>query len=292
MPNRKPRPTLPTGLALMTLLALAQPLAWAKVGTEALKAKPAATQTKAKPGAAKALVKAKPPENKPEKGAAAPTSKPVAERPGPPPKGKSGRGELSTLIERTARQHGVEVALVNAVVAAESAYNPKAVSHAGAVGLMQVMPATAADYGVDSAEALFDPAVNVRTGVRHLKRLLDKYGNDYGRAIMAYNAGEGTMDRTNNNVTYAETLDYTAAVVGHYRRNGGTQPTDEAVRKVGSLRRLSYSGKARRLLKKYLDPSLLSLRVRPTLSRDYLDPLNHRAGPASKPMFELTRLPN
>jgi hypothetical protein len=93
-------------------------------------------------------------------------------------------------------------------------------------------------------------------------------------------------------VTYAETLDYTEAVIRHYRKNGGTQPTEEAVRKVGSLRRMSYSGKARRLLKKYLDPALLSLKVRPTLSRDYLDPLNHRAGPESKPMFELQPLPN
>jgi hypothetical protein len=186
----------------------------------------------------------------------------------------------------------VEVALVHAVVAAESAYNPNALSHAGAVGLMQVMPATAADYGVVGAEALFDPSVNIKTGVRHLKRLLDKYGNDYGRAIMAYNAGEGVVDRTNSNVTYAETLDYTDAVIRHYRRNGGTQPTDEAVHKVATLRRLSYSGKARRLLKKYLDPALLSLKVRPTLSLDYLDPLNHRAGPESKPMFELRPLPN
>jgi hypothetical protein len=128
--------------------------------------------------------------------------------------------------------------------------------------------------------------------VRHLKRLLDKYGNDYGRAIMAYNAGEGVVDRTNSNVTYTETLDYTEAVVRQYRNNGGTQPTDEAIRKVASLRRISYSGKARRLLKRYLDPALLSLKVRPTLSLDYLDPLNHRAGPESKPMFELHPHPN
>ena len=204
----------------------------------------------------------------------------------------SSRAEVASLIERTARQLGVEVALVHAVVAAESAYNPRAVSHAGAVGLMQVMPATAADYGVSSGEALFDPGVNIKTGVRHLKRLLDKYDNDYGRAIMAYNAGEGVVDRTNNNVTYAETLDYTDAVVRHYRRNGGSQPTDEVARKVATLRRLSYGGKARRLLKKYLDPSLLSLKVRPTLSLDYLDPMNHRSGPASKPMFELHPIPN
>jgi soluble lytic murein transglycosylase-like protein len=215
-----------------------------------------------------------------------------AVRPTSPAGPKAGRGEVASLIERTAKQVGVEVALVHAVVAAESAYNADAVSRAGAVGLMQVMPATAADYGVTSAEDLFDPAVNVKTGVRHLKRLLEKYGNDYGRAIMAYNAGEGVVDRTNSNVTYAETLDYTDAVIRHYRRNGGTQPTEEASRKVATLRRISYGGKARRLLKKYLDPALLSLKVRPTLSLDYLDPLNHRSGPESKPMFELHPLTN
>jgi soluble lytic murein transglycosylase-like protein len=260
------RPYLLIGLALATL---AQPAAWARVEVEATKAQKAA-ETPAPAGGARV----------------------PADRPNPPSVPRASRGEVASLIDRTAKQLGVEVALVHAVVAAESAYNPNALSHAGAVGLMQVMPATAADYGVVGAEALFDPSVNIKTGVRHLKRLLDKYGNDYGRAIMAYNAGEGVVDRTNSNVTYAETLDYTDAVIRHYRRNGGTQPTDEAVHKVATLRRLSYSGKARRLLKKYLDPALLSLKVRPTLSLDYLDPLNHRAGPESKPMFELRPLPN
>jgi soluble lytic murein transglycosylase-like protein len=260
------RPYLLIGLALATL---AQPAAWARVEVEATKAQKVA-ETPAPAGGARV----------------------PADRPNPPSVPRASRGDVASLIDRTAKQLGVEVALVHAVVAAESAYNPNALSHAGAVGLMQVMPATAADYGVVGAEALFDPSVNIKTGVRHLKRLLDKYGNDYGRAIMAYNAGEGVVDRTNSNVTYAETLDYTDAVIRHYRRNGGTQPTDEAVHKVATLRRLSYSGKARRLLKKYLDPALLSLKVRPTLSLDYLDPLNHRAGPESKPMFELRPLPN
>jgi membrane-bound lytic murein transglycosylase B len=213
-------------------------------------------------------------------------------RPIPPAGPRPSRTEIAPLIDRTADQLGVERALVHAVVAAESAYNPNAVSHAGAVGLMQVMPATAGDYGVGSSDALFDPKTNIRTGVRHLKRLLDKYGNDYGRAIMAYNAGEGVVDRTNSNVTYAETLDYTEAVIRHYRGNGGTQPTEEAVRKVGTLRRMSYTGKARRLLKRYLDPALLSLKVRPTLSLESLNPALHRVVPESRPMFELRPLPN
>jgi hypothetical protein len=191
------------------------------------------------------------------------------------------------MITEVARQYGVERQLVAAVVAAESNYNAHAVSPVGAVGLMQVMPATAADYGVDSHAALFDPKTNLKTGTRHLKRLLSKYQNDYGRVIMAYNAGEGVVDRTNSNVTYLETLDYTESVINHYRRNGGAQSTQGALVKVRTLRGVRSFGKARRLMKKYLDPSLLSLKVKPTLSLRLLNPALHEVGPESRPMFEL-----
>jgi hypothetical protein len=173
------------------------------------------------------------------------------------------------------------------VVVAESNYNAHAVSPAGAVGLMQVMPATAGDYGVGSTPALFDPMTNLRTGTRHLKRLLKKYDNDYGRVIMAYNAGEGVVDRTGSNVTFRETLDYTEAVIRNYQRHGGSAPTQAALTKVHALRGMRNTGKARRLLKKYLDPSLLSLKVKPTLSLRSLNPALHEVGPESRPMFEL-----
>ena len=146
------------------------------------------------------------------------------------------RADIRGLIRKTARRHGVEPALVEAVVSAESAYDAGAVSHAGAIGLMQVMPATAADYGIMDSADLFDPFVNVDTGVRHLKRLLRKYGNDYGRVIMAYNAGEGAVDRTNSRVRYTETLDYVEAVVRRYRRLGGVKPTDDVLTRVSRLR--------------------------------------------------------
>jgi soluble lytic murein transglycosylase-like protein len=207
--------------------------------------------------------------------------------PAPPDKQRPSRKKLKPLIDRTAKRYGVERELVHAVVAAESAYDAHAVSHAGAIGLMQVMPQTAADYGVTDASALFDPKINVNTGTRHLRRLLGKYKNDYGRVIMAYNAGEGTVDRTNSNVTYAETLNYTAAVIRNYRRNGGKHPTEAAMRKVAALKKISNTGKGRRLLKKYLDPSLLSLSVRTTLPVRYLNPGLHRAGPSSRPMIVL-----
>ncbi len=211
-------------------------------------------------------------------------------RPGMPiPRDRSrpSRAEIQTLIAEVARRHGVEEALVRAIVTAESNYDAYAVSSAGAVGLMQVMPETAADYGVTSISELFDPWINLDTGTRHLKRLLRKYQDDYGRAIMAYNAGEGVVDRTNSQVTYLETLNYTEAVIRHYRRYGGTAPTQAALHQVQSLRGLRNLGQARRLLKKYLDPSLLSLRVSPTLDVRYLNPGLHAFGPESKPMFEL-----
>ena len=216
------------------------------------------------------------------------SDKPVI-RPLPTPPGgpRPTRAQVQAMITEVAAQHGVERALVQAVVDAESNYNAHAVSRAGAVGLMQVMPATAGDYGVGSTQALFDPKTNLKTGTRHLKRLLKKYDNDYGRVIMAYNAGEGVVDRTNSNVTFRETLDYTEAVIYNYRRSGGSQPTQAALTKVRSLRTISNTGKARRLLKKYLDPSLLSLKVKPTLSLRSLNPALHAVGPDSRPMFEL-----
>ena len=220
-------------------------------------------------------------------GILAPEQPPRRALPIPPGGSRPSREQVQELIADVASRYGVETALVQAVVAAESNYNAHAVSRAGAVGLMQVMPATAADYGVSSILALFEPRTNLKTGTRHLKRLLEKYDNDYGRVIMAYNAGEGVVDRTNSNVTFQETLDYTEAVIQHYRRNGGTRPTQAALVKVQSLRGIRNTGQARRLMKKYLDPSLLSLKVKPTLSLRSLNPALHAVGPESRPMFEL-----
>ncbi|QGU32403.1 lytic transglycosylase domain-containing protein [Thermochromatium tepidum] len=209
--------------------------------------------------------------------------------PTPPDRPKPSRTQVQAMIPEVARRHGVEEALVHAVVAAESDYDAHAVSQAGAVGLMQLMPPTAADYGVTSLDDLFDPKINLNTGTRHLKRLLRKYNDDYGRVIMAYNAGEGVVDRTNSQVTYLETLNYTEAVIRHYRRNGGTAPTQAALEQVQALRGVRNAGQARRLLKKYLDPSLLSLKVQPTLDVRYLNPALHDSAPESRPMFELDK---
>ncbi|WP_295449207.1 lytic transglycosylase domain-containing protein [uncultured Thiodictyon sp.] len=221
--------------------------------------------------------------------AALPAAPVRAPLPSPPGGATPSREQVRTMIDEVAKQYGVERELVRAVVGAESNFNAHAVSRVGAVGLMQVMPATAGDYGVTSTTALFDPKTNLRTGTRHLKRLLDKYKGDYGRVIMAYNAGEGVVDRTNSHVTYQETLDYTEAVISSYRRGGGAAPTTGALSQVHALRGMRNRGQARRLLKRYLDPSLLSLKVKPTLALYSLNPALHAVGPESRPMFELDR---
>lgn len=208
----------------------------------------------------------------------------LVQGPQPPAGPTPQRSQIKPMVESAAKRHGVELALVKAVITAESAYNAHAISGAGAIGLMQLMPATAADYGVGQADKLFDPKVNLEAGIRHLKRLLAKYKNDYGRAIMAYNAGEGIVDRTNSNVTYTETLSYTEAVIKHYRRNGGTQPTDEALKKVRLLRSTRNPAKKKRLIARYLDLSLPALRIRHDRNIGSIDPGLDTNGPRSRPM--------
>ncbi|NVZ09080.1 lytic transglycosylase domain-containing protein [Allochromatium humboldtianum] len=147
-----------------------------------------------------------------------------------PPEGPvPSEATIKTLIDRLARDHGLDLVLVHALIRAESGYDPHAVSPMGAVGLMQVMPATAADYGVENVERLFDPEVNLRTGMRHLKRLLGKYGA-IGPAVMAYNAGEGALERSEGFVPYPETQRYTHRVLVEYLIRKGLQPYSQQAR--------------------------------------------------------------
>lgn len=151
--------------------------------------------------------------------------------PKPPAKSVPSRAEITGMVERLAKRHRLDLDLVHALIRAESAYNPHAVSPVGAVGLMQVMPATASDYGVRSVDALFDPTTNLDTGMRHFKRLLDKFGN-IGHAVMAYNAGEGALERSGGFVTYPETQRYTHAVLVSYLQKKGVQPYTSMARQT------------------------------------------------------------
>lgn len=114
--------------------------------------------------------------------------------------------QFDPYIAAHAKDHGVDPDLVRAVIQVESAFNPGAVSVKGAMGLMQLMPATAADFGVVNP---FDPSENIRGGVGYLKRLLTRYDNKIELALAAYNAGPGAVDKYGQKVPpYRETRDY------------------------------------------------------------------------------------
>jgi soluble lytic murein transglycosylase-like protein len=114
------------------------------------------------------------------------------------------------LIDEHARQQGVRSDLVRAVMQVESAFNPRARSPKGALGLMQLMPATARQYGVINP---FNPAENVRAGVSYLRALLDRYKNDETLALAAYNAGPNAVDKYGQAVPpYRETRNYVAQI--------------------------------------------------------------------------------
>jgi hypothetical protein len=127
------------------------------------------------------------------------------------------------MIVRYAKQQNVDAALVKAVVAVESAFEPEVVSAKGAIGLMQVIPETAQRYGVNDdkrhtvAQKLLDPAVNLNVGTRHLRALLALYADDVPLALAAYNAGEGIVLRYDNRVPpYPETQEYVKLVQQFY----------------------------------------------------------------------------
>jgi hypothetical protein len=120
------------------------------------------------------------------------------------------------IIDTAARAHGVDAALVHAVITAESGYNPRAYSKAGATGLMQLMPATAARYGVRN---IWDPVENIQGGVRYLRDLITLFNGNLELAVAAYNAGENAVIRHGNRIPpYAETAHYVPKVLGFYRR--------------------------------------------------------------------------
>jgi len=124
--------------------------------------------------------------------------------------------KFASIIEVASRTHGVEAALVHAVVSAESGYNPGAVSKAGARGLMQLMPDTAKRYGVRD---IMDPAQNIYAGVRYLRDLLMMFNGNLELAIAAYNAGENAVIKYGNKIPpYAETVQYVPKVLGFYRK--------------------------------------------------------------------------
>lgn len=124
-------------------------------------------------------------------------------------------GRWNVMAASAAERHGVDLSLVRAIIAVESCGDPNAVSPKGALGLMQLMPATARDYGCKNPK---DPGANIDAGVRHLARLIDKLGGNVDLVAAAYNAGEGTVARAGGIPKYRETRNYVRDVKRHLAR--------------------------------------------------------------------------
>ena len=125
------------------------------------------------------------------------------------------RKRYSSLVSRAARRYRVDESLLDAVITAESAYDPRAVSRAGAVGLMQLMPGTAKRYGVDDR---YNPEDNVYAGTRYLKDLLLQF-NNAELALAAYNAGENNVIRYDNKIPpFKETRRYVKKVMYYWNQ--------------------------------------------------------------------------
>jgi soluble lytic murein transglycosylase-like protein len=121
--------------------------------------------------------------------------------------------DIDSAIAMAAARHNVDPNLVRAVVKVESNFNPNAVSHKGAMGLMQLMPSTARELRVRNP---FDPEQNVDAGVRHLKQLLESYGGDVNLTLAAYNAGSGAVARSAGVPHIAETRSYVRRITDLY----------------------------------------------------------------------------
>jgi hypothetical protein len=119
------------------------------------------------------------------------------------------RGQYAPVIHAAAQQYGISPALVDAVMWQESRYNPRAISSAGAIGLMQLMPGTARTLGVNP----HDPWQNVFGGAAYLRQQLDRFGNNVPYALAAYNAGPGAVIKHGGIPPYAETRNYVSIIM-------------------------------------------------------------------------------
>lgn len=126
------------------------------------------------------------------------------------------RASIAPLVERVAREYDLDVALLHAIITVESGYNPQAKSPAGAIGLMQLMPDTAARYAVKN---IWDPLENLHGGARYLRFLLGMFKNNLDLALAAYNAGENAVVQAGYKIpNYAETKAYVPSVLTQYDR--------------------------------------------------------------------------
>lgn len=125
----------------------------------------------------------------------------------------SGDPDLDLIIYRAGGRHGIDPRFIHAVIWQESRYKSKALSHAGAQGLMQLMPATARRFGCSDPE---DMASNVEAGTKYLRWLLKRFNGDVALTLAGYNAGEGAVDKYHGVPPYSETQNYVRKIVANY----------------------------------------------------------------------------
>jgi hypothetical protein len=143
-----------------------------------------------------------------------PTPPPHPSSPQPPSEASKPKLTIHELVTRAAVNNGLPPEFVHSVARAESAYQPNAVSHKGAIGVMQLMPGTAAALEANP----YDPEQNIEAGARYLRELLLRYDGDSVKALAAYNAGPGAVDRYNGPPPYRETITYVDRVLRNYTK--------------------------------------------------------------------------
>lgn len=149
-----------------------------------------------------------------------------------PPQATAAGTSLQELVAAAASLYGVDAGLITSVIAVESNFNPKAVSPRNARGLMQLLPETAARFGVKD---VFDPKENIDAGTRYLRELLDAYHNDVTLALAAYNAGPDRVQQYGSVPPFRETVSYVRRVKRTYANSKSTAPAAKTAKPPGEI---------------------------------------------------------